>query len=37
MMREPGVDFALTRDKETGATWDPASDEILIKSEWIKK
>lgn len=37
MMREPGFDAAITRDKEAGAIWDPASVEILIKSDWIKK
>lgn len=37
MMREPGIDAVITRDKEAGASWDPASVEILIKSDWIKK
>ncbi len=36
MMREPGFDAVITRDKEAGAVWDPASVEILIKSEWIR-
>lgn len=37
MLREPGVVPALTRDKEAGAIWDPASVTILLTSEWIKK
>jgi hypothetical protein len=37
MMREPGFDAVITREKEGGAIWDPASVEILIKSDWIKK
>jgi Putative peptidase family len=37
MMREPGLETAITRDKEAGAAWDPASVDALLKSDWIKK
>lgn len=37
MLREPGLDAVLTRDKEAGAIWDPASVAILVKSDWFRK